>query len=140
MKRQLIGKDVYDIDHEKVGTISELYIDEKVNPERPTWVSIKTGLMGIKENLVPISLTVPQENEVIVETKKEIITESPDITSGEEISSNVEQRLYEYYANVPGALSTVLAENITATNFVDDKSANAVSDNDTGDYAMYKSK
>src|SRR5690348_4183332 len=39
-------------DGEKIGGIGELYVDDDTN--QPTWVTVKTGLFGMKESFVPL--------------------------------------------------------------------------------------
>ena len=48
----IIGADVVDPDNDKVGKVGQVYLDSDTN--EPTWVSVKTGLFGMSETLVPV--------------------------------------------------------------------------------------
>ena len=49
---RVIGQDVYDEAGEKIGSASEVYLDDESG--QPEWVTVKTGLFGTKESFVPI--------------------------------------------------------------------------------------
>ena len=49
---RVIGKDVYDESGDKIGSASEVYLDDETG--QPEWVTVKTGLFGTKESFVPI--------------------------------------------------------------------------------------
>src|ERR671928_78126 len=49
---RVIGKDVYDQSGDKIGSASEVYLDDESG--QPEWVTVRTGLFGTKESFVPI--------------------------------------------------------------------------------------
>src|SRR4051812_15626231 len=49
---RVIGQDVYDESGEKIGSATEVYLDDETG--RPEWVTVRTGLFGTKESFVPI--------------------------------------------------------------------------------------
>ena len=52
--QDLIGATAYDQDGQKVGNISTVYYDRDTG--EPEWLTVKTGLFGMKENFVPLAL------------------------------------------------------------------------------------
>src|SRR3712207_2882768 len=49
---RVIGKDVYDQSGDRIGSASEVYLDDESG--QPEWVTVRTGLFGTKESFVPI--------------------------------------------------------------------------------------
>ena len=49
---RVIGADVIDADGNKIGTASEVFLDDQSGA--PEWVTVKTGMFGTKESFVPI--------------------------------------------------------------------------------------
>src|SRR6478672_7510268 len=45
---RVIGHDVFDESGEKIGSASEVYLDDETG--QPEWVTVKTGLFGTKES------------------------------------------------------------------------------------------
>jgi PRC-barrel domain len=52
-----IGRDAYDADADRVGEITDIYYDDASG--RPEWVTVKTGLFGMKRTFVPIHGSAP---------------------------------------------------------------------------------
>ena len=49
---RVIGHDVYDESGEKIGSASEVYLDDETG--QPEWATVRTGLFGTKESFVPL--------------------------------------------------------------------------------------
>lgn len=96
----LVGKTVYDYEHNKVGKIHELYIDD--NTRMPTWIAVSTGFMGGGDALVPLAIAHfdSQNENIIVEAAKDAIRESPRIRGHEELSPQDQEVLFKYYRAV----------------------------------------
>ncbi|MGX7825482.1 PRC-barrel domain-containing protein [Actinokineospora sp. 24-640] len=53
MKPQdLIGRDVYDPEGERIGRVGMVYVDGATR--QPQWVTVRTGLFGQRESFVPL--------------------------------------------------------------------------------------
>ncbi len=50
---ELDGLTVYDNDGEKVGSVGRVYVDDDTG--KPDWVTVKTGMFGMKESFVPLA-------------------------------------------------------------------------------------
>ena len=74
---RVIGADVYDADGTKIGTASEVFLDDQSGD--PEWVTVKTGLLGTKE-------TQQQANErkqSLQRLRKQSTTPSKGLVKGE---------------------------------------------------------
>lgn len=52
----LQGETAYDSNGEKIGTIGQVYVDDRLGT--PEWVTVKTGMFGTKETFVPLAAPV----------------------------------------------------------------------------------
>ncbi|NYJ05275.1 DUF2382 domain-containing protein [Petropleomorpha daqingensis] len=95
---RVIGKDVYDASGEKIGSASEVYLDDESG--RPEWVTVRTGLFGTKESFVPIRDADLTDDGVRVPVSKDRVKDAPKIDADGHLSPEEEQELYRYYGNV----------------------------------------
>jgi uncharacterized protein (TIGR02271 family) len=92
---RVIGADVIDAQGNKIGTASEVFLDdESGNPE---WVTVKTGLFGTKESFVPIRNADLTGDGLRVPVTKEAVKDAPKIDTDGHLSPQEEQELYRYY-------------------------------------------
>jgi uncharacterized protein (TIGR02271 family) len=92
---RVIGADVYDADGDKIGTASEVYLDDQSG--NPEWVTVKTGLFGTKETFVPIRDADLTDNGVRVPVSKSAVKDAPKIDTDGHLSPQEEQELYRHY-------------------------------------------
>ena len=106
---ELRGKTVYDAEREKIGSVEEIFYDERTG--RPEWIGIGTGLFGTKRVLVPVAGASATDDGVTVRYSKDQVKDSPDIDE-DEISEERENELYSYYGLKPSdrGYDTVLPE------------------------------
>jgi uncharacterized protein (TIGR02271 family) len=117
---RVIGATVYDADGDKIGTASEVFLDdESGNPE---WVTVKTGLFGTKETFVPIRDADLTNDGVRVPVSKAAVKDAPKIDSEGHLSPQEEQELYRHYGMGMGAGTT----DTTTTGRTTDATTNAV--------------
>ena len=90
------GRQIVDVDGDKVGTIEALFRDE--HTEQPEWAAVKTGLFGTKLTFVPIESAEPTGEAVRVPFSKDQIKDAPKIDDSDgELSQQEEAELYEHY-------------------------------------------
>jgi uncharacterized protein (TIGR02271 family) len=90
------GATVRDRDGEKIGTVDELYFDEAT--DRPEWMTVRTGLFGMKTTFVPVEGAQPAgEDELRVPYEKDRVKDAPSIDPDHELSQSEEQQLYSFY-------------------------------------------
>lgn len=87
---------VYDSNGEKVGKVAQLYVDDETN--RPSWLTVTTGLFGTSENFVPLDDSVSLDGDRIdVPYTKEQIKDAPRVDADGHLSPGEEEELYRHY-------------------------------------------
>ncbi|SDN28709.1 PRC-barrel domain-containing protein, partial [Geodermatophilus siccatus] len=92
---RVIGKDVYDQSGDKIGSASEVYLDDESG--QPEWVTVRTGLFGTKESFVPLRDADLTDDGVRVPVSKAQVKDAPKIDTDGHLSPQEEQELYRYY-------------------------------------------
>jgi uncharacterized protein (TIGR02271 family) len=92
----LRGQDVYDRDGDRVGTVGQVWEDEN---GRPSWVSVRTGLFGLNESLLPLHNASFEGDRLVTSYDKGIVTDAPNVDVGadEEFDGDGMARLYAHY-------------------------------------------
>jgi uncharacterized protein (TIGR02271 family) len=102
---RVIGQDVYDESGDKIGSASEVYLDDETG--QPEWVTVRTGLFGTKESFVPIRDADLTGDGLRVPVSKERVKDAPRIDTDGHLSPQEEQELYSYYGMGYGTTDTV---------------------------------
>ena len=92
---RVIGQAVYDESGDKIGSASEVYLDDETG--QPEWVTVRTGLFGTKESFVPIRNADLTDDGVRVPVSKTQVKDAPKIDTDGHLSPEEEQELYRYY-------------------------------------------
>src|SRR5205085_7345272 len=109
---RVIGQDVYDASGDKIGSASEVYLDDESG--QPEWVTVKTGLFGTKESFVPIRNADLTDDGVRVSVSKDQVKDAPKIDADGHLSPQDEQELYRYYSMDAGSGTTDIGRTETA--------------------------
>jgi uncharacterized protein (TIGR02271 family) len=88
------GRDLLGADGEKIGSVKEIYEDERTG--KPEWALVTSGLFGTHSHFVPLAGAEPTGEAVRVRVSKDQVKESPTTSEGE-LSEQEERRLFEYY-------------------------------------------
>ncbi len=86
---------VIDSDGDKVGSVGEVYLDNKSG--EPEWVTVKTGMFGGKASFVPLAQATVQGEDLHVPYEKSKIKDAPKIDDDAELTPAEEDELYAYY-------------------------------------------
>ena len=89
------GRDLYDPEHDKIGSITDIYLDRQSG--EPEWLAVKTGMFGSNVSFVPISEASSMEDHVMVPFDKARVKDAPNAEADGELSPEEERRLYEHY-------------------------------------------
>jgi len=92
---RLTGADVYGPDGTKIGSAGQVYLDDQTG--NPEWVSVKTGLFGLKESFVPLSSATFSGDRIEVPFDKDRVKGAPQIDADGDLSPAEEDDLYTYY-------------------------------------------
>ena len=143
--RTLRDGDLYSVDGDKIGSIEEIYLDDRTN--EPEWATVNTGLFGTSQSFVPLSGATVTEDGLTVQYSKDQIKDAPRVDAGEHLGVEQEQELYRYYG-VDGqgegvatdrtdrtdvAAGTAAAGTAGAAEHVGDRDERAVADRDIAD-------
>jgi uncharacterized protein (TIGR02271 family) len=101
---RVIGQDVYDESGNKIGSASEVYLDDETG--RPEWVTVRTGLFGTKESFVPLANADLTDGGVRVPVSKDRVKDAPKIDTDGHLSPAEEEELYRYYGMGSGMTGT----------------------------------
>ena len=141
--RTLRDGDLYSVDGDKIGSIEEIYLDDRTN--EPEWATVNTGLFGTSQSFVPLSGATVTDDGLTVQYSKDQIKDAPRVDAGEHLGVEQEQELYRYYG-VDGqgaegvatdrtdvAAGTAAAGTAGAAGHVGDRDERAVADRDIAD-------
>jgi uncharacterized protein (TIGR02271 family) len=110
---RVIGADVYDADGDKIGTASEVFLDDQSG--QPEWVTVKTGLFGSKETFVPLQDADLTSNGLRVPVTKAAVKDAPKIDQDGHLSPEEESALYRHYSLGGGTTDTTVGRTDTTT-------------------------
>lgn len=119
---QLRDLTVLDREGEKVGTVGKVYRDDADG--RPEWVTVKTGLFGSKETLVPLAGARVSGEELHVPVTKETVKHAPRVDVDGTLDADEESGLYAHYGltqstSAPVGVAGTAAESGRHTGSVD---------------------
>ncbi|MFF6909141.1 PRC and DUF2382 domain-containing protein [Streptomyces sp. NPDC012389] len=92
---ELDGLTVYDNEGEKVGSVGRVYVDDDTG--KPDWVTVKTGLFGMKESFVPLAGARRVGSDLHVSHSKDTVKEAPRVDADAHLSVAEEEELYRHY-------------------------------------------
>ncbi len=97
---QLLDAAVFDSGGERVGDVTDVYVDEATG--RPEWILLDTGFFG-RGIHVPAHRLEPLEGGYRLPYTKDVIASSPEVDAGsEELGELDERELYAYYGVLRG--------------------------------------
>ena len=86
---------VIDTDGEKVGGVGQVFLDEETG--EPSWVTVRTGLFGLKESFVPLVDARLEDGQLHVAFKKDFIKDAPRQDPEAPMTVAEEDGLQAYY-------------------------------------------
>ncbi|WP_243869908.1 DUF2382 domain-containing protein [Streptomyces liangshanensis] len=92
---ELSGLTVYGNEGDKIGNVGQVYVDDVTG--RPEWVTVKTGMFGMKESLIPLSGARRMGEDLHVPHTKETVKDAPRLDADEHLDPGQERALYEHY-------------------------------------------
>lgn len=92
-----VGHDAYDPDGNKLGAIQDIYFDDE--SDRPSWITVNTGLFGRKVNFVPLegSRTTESGEDLVVAYGESQVKDAPKVDADGSLSASEERELYAHY-------------------------------------------
>jgi uncharacterized protein (TIGR02271 family) len=99
MVSQLRKADVLDPEGDKIGTVGEVWLEE--GSHEPVWVSVRTGMFGMKESFVPLQGAEAGSDALHVAVRKDQVKDAPRVDADGRLSSEEERALYAHYGFGP---------------------------------------
>lgn len=100
---QLLDAAIFDIEGARVGTVTDVYVDESTG--RPEWLLLDTGFFG-RGIHVPAHRLDPLEGGYRLPYARDVIASSPEVDAGSDQLGEVDEReLYAYYGILRGGES-----------------------------------
>ena len=100
----IAGQPVYGSDGEKIGTASQVYLDDQTG--RPEWLTVQTGLMGNTESFVPMAEADWAGGRLTVPYDKDTVTDAPRVhLEGGHLEVSDEEELYRHYGRDHGEMA-----------------------------------
>ncbi|TSB21945.1 PRC and DUF2382 domain-containing protein [Streptomyces benahoarensis] len=93
--QDLTGLNVVDAEGAKVGSVQQVYRDDATNV--PEWITVRTGLFGMKETFIPLAGARRVDDELHVPHTKDTIKEAPRIDADGHLDPSEEDELYRHY-------------------------------------------
>ncbi len=113
--QSLIGNDVFDSDGTRIGRVGNVYVDDATH--EPEWVTVRTGLFGMKESFVPLAGASTGGGRITVEVTKDKVREAPGVDAEHgHLSDEQGQALYDHYGvrETGAGLRPAADESVTA--------------------------
>ena len=87
---------VYDQHYEKVGKVDDIFVDEN---DRPEYIGVKTGFLGMKSTLIPIELVRVNDRRKLLEiaADEEAIKNAPTFDDDGDITPEYEDQVHGYF-------------------------------------------
>jgi uncharacterized protein (TIGR02271 family) len=101
---QYIGRNAVDPQGNKIGSVGQVYLDD--NTGQPDWITINTGLFGMKENFAPLAGSSFTGDDLVLPFDKTVVKDSPDVADASHLDADEQQSLYAYYRQYLGAGTT----------------------------------
>lgn len=92
---EVVGSSAYDSDGAKVGTVGQIYLDDKSG--EPSWATVNTGLLGSSESFVPVEDAALTDRGFVLGYSKDKVKGAPRVAGDGHLTPEDEAQLYEYY-------------------------------------------
>ncbi|MCE1177873.1 MAG: PRC and DUF2382 domain-containing protein [Micrococcales bacterium] len=93
---RLYSATVVDESGDKVGSVSQIYLDD--NTDQPRWATVNTGFFGTRSTFVPLDRADVSDDTIRVPFSKDFIKDAPNIDDDGHIDDAQQQELYRYYS------------------------------------------
>lgn len=90
------GKTAVDQQGDKIGSVGQVYVNDESG--QPDWITVNTGLFGMKESFAPLHGSSLDGDNVVLPFDKAVVKDAPDVSDSSHLDSDEQQSLYNYYA------------------------------------------
>ncbi|WP_306322521.1 MULTISPECIES: PRC and DUF2382 domain-containing protein [unclassified Streptomyces] len=105
----LVGLTAYDRTGEKIGSVERVYLDDRTGDA--DWVTVKTGLFGMKETFVPLKGATHDADRLTVRYTKEAVKDAPRVDADQHLDESEKSQLYAHYGMTRAGAGADSADN-----------------------------
>ena len=95
-----MGRTAVDAQGNKIGSVGQVYVNDETGV--PDWITVDTGLFGMKENFAPLHGSSLNGDDLVLPFDKDVVKDSPDVADSEHLDVDEQQALYAYYQQYLG--------------------------------------
>ena len=97
---EYVGRDAVDEQGNKIGSVRQVYLNDQTG--QSDWITINTGLFGMKENFAPLAGSRFTGQDLVLPFDKDVVKDSPDIADSSHLDVDEQEALYSYYRQYLG--------------------------------------
>jgi len=86
-----LGRDAVDPQGTKIGSVKQVYLDDETG--QPDWVTVHTGLFGMKEHFAPLQGSTLDGDHLVLPFGKDVVKDSPDVRDADHLDPDEQQAL-----------------------------------------------
>jgi uncharacterized protein (TIGR02271 family) len=90
-----LGRNAVDPQGNKIGSIGQVYVNDESGV--PDWVTVNTGLFGMKENFVPLQGSTLNGDDLVLPFDKDVVKDAPQVADASHLDVDESDSLYSYY-------------------------------------------
>lgn len=110
----VMGSTAYDGTGERIGSVSQLFVDERTG--EPAWATVNTGMFGMKHSFVPLNKAQISGEQLQVPVSKEQVKDAPRIEATDQLLTEDQvAELYRHYHMPYGEGATTRTQPTTTT-------------------------
>jgi uncharacterized protein (TIGR02271 family) len=98
---RLTGVEVYDNAGERIGVVSQIYVDHRTGD--PIWITVRTGSLSFEESFVPLQGADLTGDRLTVTVGRDRVQQAPLLDTGSPVSQEDAERLCAHYGMPPTA-------------------------------------
>ena len=98
---QYIGRNAVDPQGDKIGSVGQVYLNDETG--QPDWITVNTGLFGMKENFAPLAGSSFDGDNLVLPFDKAVVKDAPDVADASHLDADEQQSLYSYYQQYVGS-------------------------------------
>ncbi len=110
-----LGKNAVDPAGNKIGSVGQVYVNDESGV--PDWITVNTGLFGMKENFAPLSGSSFTDDDLVLPFDKDVVKGAPDVADSSHLDPDEQQALYTYYEKYLGTGGTRTVDTGTDTTY-----------------------
>ncbi len=108
-----LNRNVVDDAGNKIGSVGQVYLDDQTG--QPDWITVNTGLFGMKESFVPLQGASFNGEDISVPFGKDVVKDAPHISDASHLDADEQDELFRYYQQYTGGGSRTVTETTETT-------------------------